>query len=298
MKKYILVTLSILILMMSLSGCSTNEAKEKYSIQLCGFSDSIPEAVNKLEYNAWVKTDFFDESAEPNIEMKIGNFSFKGDYESSCRRGYDYYDTHTYFAEDYSSVYIAEDGQLCGFSYGPDVLNHLAEFEETDEIYTEAECRDIAYTFFRNTLGLDTADYTISMKHDENGRRYTFLFIKYVDGFSSADEVRIRVAEKNGLLYGFSALMLDRMPLDAQVNFDLEEIERQITKRLDEKYAEAKEIYDKVEYDFNTDKYTLTMDENGAYMLVCSVTIHCITVHESGGTAHRGELLRFVVREN
>lgn len=287
MKKIIVCLLSALMLALTFSSCSESKPEGKYTIQLCGFSDSIPEAVNQLEYDKW-SYDYTDDSVEQNITVSLNGRTDEAEYYYSIYRDYDYYPTHIYRTENFSLYTFTDDGELNGFLCFCDQEN----VKDTDKIYTEEECRDIATTFLSRYV--DVKDYTVKTKYYAKDRSYSFYFEKFVDGIESAEEVEIRIAE-NGHIHFMGAFMLDKIPTDAQVDFDFEEIEGQITARLDETYAEAKEIYDRVEYDF--ERYVLTMDENGDYMLVCEVVVDCYT-YSGSGYARSGERLCFVVQEN
>ncbi len=287
MKKLIVCLLSAMMLALSLSACSESKPEGKYTIQLCGFSDSIPEAVNKLEYDRWIG-EFTDDSVEQSITLSLNGRTVEAEYAYSTYRDYDYYPTHTYRTEDRSLYSITDDGELNGFLCFCD----QETVKDTDTIYTEEECRDIAATFLSRYT--DVENYSVETSYDAEGRNYSFFFKKYINEIGSADKAEIRISE-NGHIHYMGAFMLDKIPTDAQIDFDFEEIEGQITARLDEMYADAKEVYDRVEYDF--ERYTLTMDENGEYMLVCKVVVGCYTDSENG-SSRRGSLHRFVVWEN
>lgn len=287
MKKLIVCLLSTVMLALSLSACSESKPEGKYTIQLCGFSDSIPEAVNQLEYDKW-SYEFTDDSVEQNITVSLNGRTVEMEYAYSIYRTGDYYPTHAYRAEDFSRYSVTNDGELNGFI----CYCNQEKVKDSDTIYTEEECRDIATTFLSRYT--DVENYSVETRYYAEDRRYSFFFKKFINEIESADEAEIRIAE-NGHIFYMAAFMLNKIPTDAQFDFDFEEIEGQITARLDEMYAEAKEVYDRVEYDL--ERYTLTMDENGEYMLVCDVVVGCYT--DSGnGYSRRGSRHSFVIWEN
>ncbi|MBE6557447.1 MAG: hypothetical protein E7661_00285 [Ruminococcaceae bacterium] len=288
MTKIIICLLSALIFTLSFSGCSESEPKERYNIQLCSFSDCLPEAMHQLEYDKWSRDVYTDDSVEKKITVSLDGRSIEAEYDYSTYWHYDFYPTHVYRDADRNRYAYTEDGNLNGFL----CLCDQDEVKDTDEIYTEEECRDIATTFLSRYVNAE--NYTIDTNYDADSRSYSFAFKRYVNGLQSAEEAELRVAE-NGHLHYMCIFMLDKMSSEARVDFDFEEIEAQITARLDEAYAKVKETYDRVEYDF--EGYTLTMDENGKYMLVCDVDVDCFIDSESG-SVRSGGMLQFVIKEN
>lgn len=272
----------MLILTALLAGC-VREANP--SIQVCGFSDSISENPHTLEYSEWSKGFFQKENVEKNVTLSIGNKTITGEYVKSERRVAEFYDTHRYKDNNGYEFALTDDGTLSWYFYGS------SSSDQSDgKRYTEAECRDIACAYLSEIT--DISDYTVTVSFDEGPRLYRVAFRKYAGGFQCADLADISV-EESGHIYSFSSTLLGRMPKDAAPDFDREDIQKQLTERLDKEYEKAKERYDKVVYD--NFQYELTMDEQGQYALVVAVDVDCIQ-YRGEYTTKQSERIRFLVR--
>lgn len=299
MKKIIIFAMLVSIFLLSFSGCSSSQSEEKYEIKLANFSDSVASAsFFDKEYDGIDWISFVDENVPQTLQMTVGDFVFEGNYSETTRRNADNYYTHLYIGEGYYRLGIAEDGRVVLFRYNNDTLRSTGDIQETDKVYSKEECKAVACDFIENILKIDADQYTVSdlyPKYDEESRTYEFVFVKYIDGFKTADQIKLIVAEKNGLICEYYAFMLDKIPTNAQVNFDIEEIERQTIAKLDEIFADCGR--DDTEYSIYD--YKLTKDENDNYMLIIRVNVTYIEVSEDG-TRYRqgGENLEFVAWEN
>lgn len=266
MKKITFIIISLLALIMMLSGCSQNDG---YSIKICGFSDSISEAAHKLEYSEWSKDSFIDSKAEKRITISVGDSQIEADYIETEKRFSEYYNTHKYKDRNNNEFFITENGQLSLYFFG-----RSAASTETAKIYTESECKDIACAFLSDIV--DIADYSVRSEFDTDRKIYEFYFEKYADGFLCADQANIRV-EETGHIYSFSSWMLGQISTDITTNFNRDAVEAQIISKLDKEYARAKEVYDAVEYE--NFQYTLTKASKDKYALICSVDVNCKKSH-------------------
>ncbi len=264
MKKINYIMLPLLLLAVLFTGCAKNEG---LSIKICGYSDSLSENPHKLEYNKWSKGDFVDSKAKKNVTVSVENMEMNGTYVESRVRDLEFYKTHEYKDANNKVFSLTEDGKLCSYFVG------AGSAEGNTRTYTEAECIDIAKSFVSDVTDVSNlSQYTVTTEFNQTQKLYEVSFIKYVDGFESADHASVRV-EETGHIYSFSSTMFGRIPSDAKTDFDLEEIQTKIIARLDTEYSKAKQIYDKVSYD--NFRYTLTMDEEGDYMLQCAVDVDC-----------------------
>lgn len=251
--------LFLLITVTLFSGCSKQKG---YSIKICGFSDSIPEAKHAMEYKEWSNGAFFDSKIKKNIDIAIEGNIVKAEYVDSEKKFYDYYNTHRYKDPNGNYLEVTDDGKLCSYFFG----GHT----NTDKIYTEDECIDIACKFLNNIVSAD--DYIINSEFDTNRNLYMISFTKFADGFMCADRADFMV-EPNGNIYSYSSAMLGEIPKNAVTGFDINIIETQVISKLDKEYSEAKKIYDSVSYD--NIEYILTLNEENEYALVCSVDVSC-----------------------
>lgn len=259
MKNTKIFVLILLVTVTLLSGCSKQKG---YSVKVCGFSDSIPEVKHSMEYKEWSNGAFFDKKTEKNIDIAIEGNVVKAEYVDSEKKFYDYYNTHRYKDLNGNYLEVTDDGRLCSYFFG----SHT----NTDKIYTEAECIDIAREFLNDIVCSD--DYIINTEFDANRNLYLISFTKNADGFLCADRADFAV-EQNGNIYSFSSSMLGKIPKNTVTGFDTKSLEAQVISKLDKEYSEAKKIYDLVSYD--NINYTLTINEDNEFALVCSVDVYC-----------------------
>lgn len=266
MRKTSCIILLVLLLGTLFAGCAK---KDELSIQVCGYSDSIPENPHKLEYNDWSKDAYFNSKAEKTVAISIGNIEVSGNYIETEKRFSEFYDTHKYEDENNRRFSLTDDGKLCTYFFGSD---SSADNERT---LTESECIDIARTFVSDIT--DVSKHTVTATFDENRRMYTVSFVKYANGFRCSDRADVAI-EETGYIYSFSSTMLGRIPSDTTTRFDRKAIQEQIISKLDAEYSKAKQAYDDVSYE--SFDYELTIDKDGEYALICSVDVKCIRYHD------------------
>ncbi|MGM9681408.1 MAG: hypothetical protein ACI3XR_07880 [Eubacteriales bacterium] len=239
-------------------------------IRMCGFSDSVPEAQHKLEFDEWSKGYFYDSDAEKQITVSVGDHTVEAKYVNSEVKFYEFFNTRRYKDADNNVFELAPDGTLSRYFYGGS-----NDASESGPALTEAECIQAAYDFINSIVNVD--DYTVKTEYLADRNMYHISFVKYVNGFKTADQADISIKE-TGQIYSFSSTMLGRIPTNADVHFDLDKIREQIISKLDKEYAEAKKVYDSVSYEIPD--YTLTMNEAGEYFLVYSVNVKCVTCYD------------------
>ncbi len=263
MKRIILIVSIVMMLSSLLTGCAQDTG---YSIKICGFSDSVPGVSHRLEYKKWSNDSFIDANAKKEITVSLDGTLTEAEYIGTEKRFYDFYNTHEYKDSNGHHLAMTEDGQLCMYFWGSSNQDVTGE-----TLLTEAECVEIARSFMNDIV--DVADYTVQSEFDPKLKVYTISFSKDVGGFRCADQAEIRV-EENGHIYSFSSTMLGQIPTDSVVEFNLAEIESEITAMLDDKYGSVKASYDRVSY--SEVAYTLTIDENGEFALVGAIDVKCI----------------------
>ena len=267
MRKASCIIMSLLLLIALFVACTK---KNDLSIRICGYSDSIPENPHKLEYQDWSKDAYVDSRAKKNIAFSVGNIEVSGKYVETEKRFSEFHETHKYKDEKDRYFSLTDEGKLCTYFFG----SHPSE-DDNERIYAEAECVDIASTFVSNIV--DVSKYTVTTAFDESRRMYTVSFVKYADGFRCSDRAEI-IIEETGYIYSFSSTMLGRISSDVTTHFDREVIQNQIISKLDSEYSKAKQAYDEVSYD-NFD-YELSIDDDGEYVLICSIDVKCIRSYD------------------
>ena len=254
---------TLLILNTIFTGCNQSNT---LSIQICGYSDSLPESAHKLEFDDWSKDAFVDSKAQQKVSFTVGSIRVKGDYVSSEQRYAEFFVTHEYKDENNRHFALTDDGKLCYYFFG----NNPSP-DENAPIYAESECIEMASAYLSNLT--DISEYTVTADYNESNKMYIVSFSKYADGFKCADQAEIWI-EETGHIYSFFSTMLGRIPSNAKTGFDRKVIQEQIIAKLDGEYSKVKETYDKVTYE--NFSYELTVDEEGDYALICSVDVNCI----------------------
>ncbi len=236
---------------------------EKYSIKICGYSDSVSGISHELEYKDWSQDAFIDSDAEKSVSFMIENLAIAGNYVETEKRFSEFYKTHKYKDENNRYFSLTDDGKLSTYFFGNDSSNN-----NNKQLHTKAECIDIASKFVSNFT--DVSEYTTTALFNESRKMYTVSFEKYVDGFKCSDRADIMIDE-TGYIYSFSSTLLGRIPSTATTKFDSKTVQEQIVSKLDNEYSKVNQSYDKIEYK-NFD-YELTVDGNGEYALICSVKV-------------------------
>lgn len=258
---------------------------EKLSIKICGYSDSIPGISHELEYQDWSKNAFIDQEAQKSVSFTIDNIAVTGSYVETEKRFSEFYNTHKYKDENSRYFSLTEDGKLCTYFFG----NNSSD-NKNKQIYTEAECINIASEFISNIT--DVSQYTVTAVFNDSRKMYTVSFVKYADGFRCSDRADIMIDE-TGYIYSFSSAMLGRISSTATTKFDSKKVQEQVISSLDNEYSKAKQSYDKVVYeDFD---YELTVDGNGEYALICSVKVACTNSYGEY-EAIDSELIQLLIR--
>ena len=285
MKKVLSILILTVLLVASFSSCAQ---KKELSIKVCGYSDSIPENPHKLEFTDWNGGYFVDTKAKDKVTITVNGSKILGSYVKSNKRFFEFYNTHQYEDENNCIFSITDDGKLSTYFFRSSSL--YEKYENTNEIYSEAECANIASLFLSEIV--DVSQYTVTTTYDENMNMYIIRFKKYVDGFECADQAEIWV-ESNGHIYSYSSFALGQVPSNAKSEFDMEIIQPMVVSKLDSEYAKAKSVYDSVSYkDFI---YKLTVNDKGQYALICTVDVDCINYYTEYEEV-RGEKIQFIIQ--
>ncbi len=279
MKKFILFILSISLILGALPSCSLQE--NTYIIRQCGYSDSIKDANNKLEYAFWRTGALEDENFDEEITVEFNGESFNGVYTQSYTNIYEYYPTRQYRSEN-ARMEINSFGEITGYSL---TVNNEMQHNSTN--LTEQDCIDIAKELLENRI--DTEDYVIDIEFYELADLYIVTFTKYVDGFRTADRASVALWP-DGEFAWFQSTMLGKISGENVPNFDVEKIYASIEDKLDVIYADSKGYYDEITYKNEEGDLVLTMLSETEYALVFGVSIDC-----RKGNVHSGDRISFVV---
>ena len=82
MKKINCIILSLMLLVTAFVGCDRPE-ENALTIQICGYSDSIPENPHELEFQDWSEDRFDDSKAKKEVTLTVGNEKVTGSYVES-----------------------------------------------------------------------------------------------------------------------------------------------------------------------------------------------------------------------
>ncbi len=260
MKKFL--CMAIILSILALCGCAKTS---EYSVLVYDFSDSPGGPETHQEYGVWFQDRKKDLSRPEKLSIQINDEEVVGEYEDSGIATYDYYPTHRYKLENGDNFDVDSEQRLTSYYW------RKADKDESGVMISEEESIAIAREFLSKII--DIKDYVIEIEYLEYWHMYEVTFTKYVDSYRTADEAVVSVLE-NGKLFDYSSTMLGRIPTDAKPDFDMAAVTEQVTARLDEMYAKAKTIYDKVEY--SDYQYILTMVNETDFALVCTVQIECI----------------------
>ena len=293
MKKFSFIMVVLVLFASVLTGCASGED----DIILVSFSDSIPGVhfTSEPDVKEWrYKWGYQSPNAEKELTYTIGDLELYGKYDYSATISGEYYEMHYYNnffngvdASDGSYYFAVTDaGDLCGFSDFYSVF--YGDSEINTKIYTKEECTEIACEFLSNLV--DISQYTVTasdlLEYGEK-QYYRIDFHKYVNGILSQDQACIRVLETGGQFWSFSSIMLGRIDPDAKPQFDMEDVEARLIKKLDLYYSELKESKGISAVTYENFSYTVVEDDEGEFYLIARVEVRF------GGTS---DLLTFVVR--
>ncbi len=260
MKKFL--CMAIILSILALCGCAKTS---EYSVLVYDFSDSPGGPETHQEYGVWFQDRKKDFSRPEKLSIQINGEEVVGEYEDSGIVPYNYYPTHRYNIDKDDRFEVDSEQRLISYYWGK------ADEDESGVMISEEESIAIAKEFLSKII--DIKDYVVEASYSESWGFYDVTFTKYVGSYRTADKASFWVT-KNGKLHNFRSTMLGRIPTDAKPDFDMAAVTEQVTARLDEMYAKAKTIYDKVEY--SDYQYILTMVNETDFALVCTVQIECI----------------------
>ena len=224
------------------------------------------------EIKATVETEkqyglFQDETMPRQYEVTVLGETFIGTYKYSLLWEGSSEPFHHYVVDGRYDFDIEEDGKLVGFSWGREDVpqTHRAD-------YSEAEFIQEAFELLTDIIQIDLNDYVSDYFFRDRLQMHEVYFTKYLNGIETLDYVCV-LFNLDGTPFGFVSQMLGMIPSEVDRTFDLEKAKSAVENRCDELTEEVRKSVETVEYvDW---RFQLTLDEEGRFMLLTTVTIEC-----------------------
>ncbi len=271
-------------LLCSCEARSHSSTSDKYSIQICGYTDSIPGVDCEVEYDKWTGKSYYDSKADKDITIEVNGTTINATYLKSKVQSPNCYATHMYMDDENNIFSVSSDGKLTSFFWGNSEIKGDTEL-------TEDEYVSIAKKFL-SSIG-DVTHYNVEVNINKVSKTYDVKFTKFVNETETVDTATVSV-NRDGSLYSYSSFMFGQIEEDVKINFDMDTVGKLVETRLNEIYGNVAENYD--EFKYENIEYTLTKTEEGKYALFCSAEIKGI--HYQGEyIVERNERIRFIIME-
>ncbi len=280
MRRFILfITCATMVL--CLTSCLHNDKTNRALI--CGYSDSVPEIVPKLDYVEWSKGAYFDQNQPQTVKGSVDGIDFSGTYFESEMNYGTYEIRHSYLDDNKKIFEINDEGVLSAYFWGSD--------NSINGEKSQIECQSIALNFIFGVFGSYPSDCEEKISYDEESKMYTFEYIKLIRGVESEERIDI-VVEASGHIYSYRSTLWGKIHEEQVPYFDLEDAQKDVTKRLDELTKTARDSYSQVEYkDYD---YRVSMIAESKYAILCTVDVICINRNGEFDVL-AGEIIRFVI---
>lgn len=257
---------------------------DKYSIQICGYTDSIPGDDCEVEYKKWMGKSYYDSKADKNITIVVDGTTINATYLESRVQSPNCYATHMYIDNKNNIFSVSSYGKLTSFFWGNREI-------KGDTKLTEEEYVGIAKKFL-STIG-DVTHYNVEVNINKVANTYDVKFTKFVNETETVDTATVSV-NQDGSLYSYSSFMFGQISEDVKINFDMDTVGKLVETRLNEIYGNVAENYD--EFKYENIEYTLTKTDEGKYALFCSAEIKGIQ-HQGEYNVVQNERIRFIIME-
>lgn len=284
MKRFILLTVSFIMILFTFCGCGKKSA---YKPLVVDFSDSVSEIKLINECSGWDYINFYDEAQPKNTTVEWNGENLNLTYKGSHIRMNAREQRHTYSVDDDVITEIDLDSQGNVIR----VLYKLTTSEENVTLKTQAECEAIAEQFLLSVKDIDLSKYRKTVKYVNGGEMYSIRYVKYVNDVPTIDSIKISINEY-GSIYSYTELMTDKI-IEANVpSFSLDDITAAVVERLDEMTVTAREVYDEVEY--KNFAYEIRMNDSSQYVMYVKVSVAC-TEHFETEYEVGTEVIEFIV---
>lgn len=284
MKRLSLLLCLIAVFAVFFSACTS---AEDYQVLIFDSSDSDGVTVNSDVYNYWSEDNIDVSNVKSVLSVEIGGENYSGKFLRAQMITPNTYPIYTYSDKNNDVFSVDPNGLLTSYFWG-----EPESPQGEQRKLSETACLKIAQQFLGNIVDIDL--YTLETEYEGDEERYKFTFTKYIDNQKTSDMAIISVLE-TGELYSYSSYMLGRIPADTQLDFDSEKATEAVYKKLDALYADAKHMYDKIEY--NMVDQTITILESGDVAMLCYVDVSCITKYGEN-YMDRGERVALIVGQN
>lgn len=257
---------------------------EAFVVESSLSASGVSYQVEKDIHTAKEKTD---SSVPQTVTLTISGYSLEGTYSHSQMNFPNNYYKHIYYGRDSNHELRLDDSGQISFFIWPDLRTELRKKGEKE--LTEEECLKIAKDFILNTVSAKVnLDEYVVKQTEEQADNYRFVFTKYINGFATKDEARVRVS-KNGYVYSYSSAMFGRISAADMPKLDQDKLTKTIEKKLDTIYQDVRGKYAAVKYE--EPELSFTLLDDGTPAIYCAVTVR----FEDGKGGSFGEMVSMII---
>ena len=283
--KQIISMLSVgLLVVTMLTACNApSDSESAYDALVFGYSDAAEFVDCEIEYKFEDYEKYQSLEPDDQIEINLGDGIYTASNPSKVYTQNNYYPEFQYESGDNITFTVDDQGRLTYAFWSGHTMDYL-------QFCSQEECLQIATAFMEKII--NTSEYSISIS-DEDTEYYTVKFVKHIGDFQTNDSASVKVY-KDGTIYSYSSSMLGRIPADIVTSdIDLKKVKEAATSKLDQIFAKAKDVYDRMEY--GEPIIRLTVLKDGSRALIYTVVADCRTDIGNGLYASVGERISMVV---
>lgn len=283
MKRFIYAVLTVLSIAVVFCVTACSDTLKINQALICGFSDSVREISPSLEYYEWNKDPYIDSKQLKTVKGLVSGVEYEGTYRESDICYGTYEKRHSYLDNNNDIFEINDDGVLTAYFWGSD--------HNTTETKSQDECRDIALGFVSDVFGSGLNDYEERILYNAERKLYTFEYVKVIRNMESEDKISV-VVEASGHIYSFRASLFGKVIEDRVPDFDPEEIQKNVSEKLDKLTTDARKVYDQIDYkDY---RYSISMISASRYIILCDVDVCCLS-KKGEYNSEISEKIRFII---
>ncbi|MBR2312747.1 MAG: hypothetical protein IKA46_05625 [Clostridia bacterium] len=292
MKKLLLLTCAFLLALTTCVACSTLPAEGNhtmlsgdpiYTVLIYDYSDSVESAKHEIEFQFADLEKYSSKEPAEEIEVSINGQLYKGVWQMTQYRDYNYYPVHRYLDSNGIEFEIDESNTLVSCFWGK---------TNNDLVLTEEECTKVAVEFMKNII--DVNQYRVSVEKNDERQKYIIEFNKYIGDIKTTDSATVEVLY-SGDLYCYSSHMLGKVSVSNKNNVKIDDVIASVYAKLDTVYADTKSNYSRVEY--KTPELMITTLTDGSQAYVCTIVVQCINTSGEFDTVV-SERLNLVIETN